>query len=136
MAASKDRFLQFELGDYSHLPLAASAKVYRHTYIGQVAASNTYRALVAGDKFAGVAQDNADNSSGAAGAVDVQVKREGRLLETVTGATAATAIGASVYAAADDTLTLTVGTNSMMGKVGGYDLATSKTIVEFWAAGI
>lgn len=131
MAATKDRFLKFELGDYSHLPLAAGAKVFRHTYIGQVAASNTFRALVAGDKFAGIAQDNSDNTGGAAGAKDVQVKHQGRVLETVTGATAATAIGSNVYAAADDTLTLTIGTNSLMGKVGGYDIATGKTIVEF-----
>lgn len=134
MAATKDRFLKFELGDYSHLPLAASAKVFRHTYIGQVAASNTFRALVAGDKFAGIAQDNADNTGGAAGAVDVQVKRHGRVLETVTGASAVTAIGTNVYAAADDTLTLTVGTNSLMGKIGGWDIATGKSIVEYNAA--
>ena len=131
MAATKDRSIQFEIGDYSHLPLAAGAKVYRHTYIGQVAGTNTFRALVAGDKFAGVAQDNSDNTAGGAAAKDVQVKREGRVLEAVTGASATTAIGASVYAAADDTLTLTVGTNSLMGKVGGYDVATGKTIVEF-----
>lgn len=136
MTATKDRFLQFELGDYSHLPLAASAKVYRHTYVGQVSGTNTFRALVAADKFAGVAQDSADNTGGAAGAKDVQVKREGRLLETVTGATATTAIGTSVYASADDTLTTTSAGNSLMGKIGGYDIATGKSIVEFWAAGI
>lgn len=134
MTATKDRFLRFELGDYSYLPLAASAKAYRHTYIGQVAATNTFRPLVAGDKFAGVSQDSADNSSGGAGAVDVPVKRSGRLLETVTGASATTAIGTAVYASADDALTLTVGTNSLMGKIGGYDIASSKSIVEFNAA--
>lgn len=136
MPATKDRFLQFEIGDYSHLPLAAGAKAYRHTYIGQVSGSNTFRALVAADKFAGVAQDGVDNTGGAAGAKDVQVKREGRLLETVTGATATTAIGTSVYASADDTLTTTSAGNSLMGKIGGYDIATGKSIVEFWAAGI
>jgi hypothetical protein len=64
------------------------------------------------------------------------VKREGRLLETVTGATAATAIGTSVYASADDTLTTTAASNSLMGKIGGYDVATGKSFVDFWAAGI
>ncbi len=136
MPATKDRFLQFEIGDYSHLPLAAGAKAYRHTFIGQVSGTNTFRPLVAADKFAGVAQDSADNTGGAAGAKDVRVKREGRVLETVTGATATTAIGTSVYASADDTLTTTSAGNSLMGKIGGYDLATSKHIVEFWAAGI
>ena len=136
MAATKDRFLQFEIGDYSHLPLAAAVTVYRHTYIGQVSGTNTFRPLVAGDKFAGISQDSADNSTGAAAALDVQVKREGRVLETVIGATSATAIGTSVYASADNALTLTSTSNSLMGKVGGYDIATSKTIVDFWSAGI
>jgi len=136
MAATKDRFLKFEVGDYSHLPLAASAKVYKHTYMGQVSGTNTFRPLVAADKFAGVSTDSADNTGGAAGAVDVPVKREGRLLESVTGATASTALGTSVYASADDTLTLTASGNSLMGKIGGYDVATSKSVVDFWAAGI
>ena len=136
MAATKDRFLKFETGDYSHLPLAAGAKVYRHTYIGQVSGTNTFRALVAADKFAGIAQDNSDNTGGAAAAKDVQVKREGRVLETVTGAAATTALGTSVYASADDTLTLTSAGNSLMGKIGGYDVASGKHIVDFWAAGI
>lgn len=136
MTATKDRFLKFEIGDYSHLPLAAAAKAYRHTYIGQVAATNTFRPLVAGDKFAGVALDSADNSTGAAGAADVMVRREGRVLDSVTGATAATAIGTSVYASADDTLTLTVSTNSLFGKIGGFDIASQKSIIDFWAAGI
>jgi hypothetical protein len=136
MAATKDRFLQFEIGDYAHLPLAAGAKVFRHTFIGQVTGTNTFRPLVAADKFAGVSQDSSDNTGGAAAAKDVQVKREGRLLETVTGATAATAIGTSVYASADDTLTTTAASNSLMGKIGGYDVATGKSFVDFWAAGI
>lgn len=136
MAATKDRFLKFELGDYSHLPLAAGVKVYRHTFIGQVTGTNTFRALVAADKFAGVAQDGMDNTGGAAAAKDVQVKRSGRLLETVTGATSTTALGTSVYASADDTLTLTSSGNSLMGKIGGFDVATGKHIVEFNAATI
>jgi len=136
MAATKDRFLQFEIGDYAHLPLAAGAKVFRHTYIGQVSGTNTFRALVATDKFAGVAQDSSDNTGGAAAAKDVQVKREGRVLDTVATATASTALGTSVYASADDTLTLVSTSNSLMGKIGGYDVATGKHIVEFWAAGI
>jgi hypothetical protein len=136
MAATKDRSLQFEVGDYSHLPLAAGAVAFRHTYIGQVAGTNTFRPLVAGDKFAGVAQDGSDNTGGAAAAKDVQVKRNGRVLDSVTGADATTAIGTSVYASADDTLTLTLTGNSLMGKIGGYDVATGKSIVDFWAAGI
>ncbi len=136
MAATKDRFLQFEIGDYAYLPLAAGAKVFRHTFIGQVSGSNTFRALVALDKFAGVALDSSDNTGGAAAAKDVQVRREGRLMETVTGATASTALGTSVYASADDTLTTTSASNSLMGKIGGYDVAAGKHLVDFWAAGI
>lgn len=134
MAASKDLSLVFELGDYADRPLAASSKVYRHTALGQVAGTNTYRALVAGDKFAGITLDGCDNSAGAAGAAFVRTRVQGKVLLTVAGASAATAVGASVYASADDTYTTTSSGNSLVGKVVGWDAATSKCVVEFNAA--
>lgn len=134
MAASKDLSLQFELGDYADRPLAAGVRVYRHTAIGQVAGTNTYRALVAGDKFAGIALDGYDAAGLAAGAATVRVRTFGSMLLTVAGASAATAVGAAVYASADDTYTLTSTDNSLVGKIKGYDTHSGKLIVSFDAA--
>lgn len=134
MAATKDLSLLFEVGDFASRPLAASAVVFRHTAIGQVSGANTFRALVAGDKFAGIALDGADNTGGAAGAVTVHTRITGRVLLTVAGADATTAVGTAVYASADDTYTLTSTSNSPMGKIAAYSTPHAKHVVEFNAA--
>lgn len=114
----------FVLGDTQDLPVIASDIIYEGAAVGENA-SGYFRPLVAGDPFAGFAQSQADNSAGAAGAINVRVKPRGRVVLSVTGVTAVTDEGSTVYAADDDSFTLTVGSNTPIGKVVRYISGTS-----------
>lgn len=123
MALSKDTPRSFkgapELGN--ELRVAASTRVYQGAYAGIVAASGHIRGLVAGDVFAGVALEPSDNSAGAAAATRVKLATRGILRKaSVTGVSDATSIGAAVYASADDTLTLTSTSNTLIGSVNDW----------------
>ena len=122
LAANKPR--DFVLGETQDLPVIASDIIYEGAAVGENA-SGYFRPLVAGDAFAGFAQSPADNSAGAAGAINVRVKSRGRIVLAVTGVTAVTDEGSTVYAADDDSFTLTVGSNSPIGKVVRYISGTS-----------
>lgn len=116
MALSANTPRTFEEGlEYGDFLVAASTTIYDGAIVGL--SSGYARGLVAGDAFAGVAIQKRDNSTGAAGALKVRVRRRGYLVMNVTGASALTDKGKDVYASADDTLTLTQGSNSPVGKV-------------------
>ena len=131
MAASAAIQRSYEIGDINSLNMAASAKIYQGAAVGQVSTTDTYRALAAADKFAGFATDTFDNTGGAAGAKTVQVKTTGMVELTVAGLATTTALGASVYASADDTFTLTATSNSLIGKVHRIVAGATKAIVTF-----
>lgn len=114
-----DKARDFVLGDHQDLPVIAGDIIYEGAAVGENAAGY-FRPLVAGDPFAGFAQSRADNSAGAAGAVNVRVRSKGRAILSVVGVTAVTDEGSTVYAADDDTFTLTVGSNTPIGKVVRY----------------
>lgn len=122
LAANKPR--EFILGELQDLPVVASDIIYEGAAVGENGAGY-FRPLVAADPFAGFAQSNADNSAGAAGAINVRVKPRGRIVLSVVGVTAVTDEGTTVYASDDDTFTLTVGTNTPIGKVVRYISGTS-----------
>ncbi|MBN1344511.1 MAG: hypothetical protein JXQ73_17610 [Phycisphaerae bacterium] len=104
-----DRYVDQELRSFK---LAAGAHVFKG---GLVGLSGGYaRALAAGDQCVGIAHEEADNSSGSAGAVAGRVYTQGDFLHALSGA-AVTNIGDPVYASADDTLTLTASGNSLVG---------------------
>jgi hypothetical protein len=130
MAASAAIQAVYEIGDINSLPMTA-AKIYQGTAVGQVSGTDTYRALVAADKFAGFALDTFDNTGKAAGATLVQVKSSGMIVLTVTGLATTTALGASVYASADNTFTLTSTSNSLVGKVHRVESGATKAVVSF-----
>jgi hypothetical protein len=100
------------------LPVIASDIIYEGAFVGENA-SGYSRPLVAGDPFQGVCVRQADNSSGSAGDIDVRVRARGILCnQAVTGATAVTANDfPPVYASDDNVLTLTAGSNSLVGNV-------------------
>ena len=106
--------MAFYGGEVRH-PVAASTTIYKGALIGF--SSGYARGLVAADTFGGLAKENVDNSSGAAG--DLEVEAEFPIIEAgVTGASA-TSVGALVYAASDniDDLTLTATANTLVGVV-------------------
>lgn len=114
----------FVLGEHQDLPVIASDIIYEGAAVGENG-SGYFRPLVAQDPFAGFAESKADNSAGAAGAINVRVKNKGRIILSVTGVTAVTDEGSTVYASDDDTFTLTSTTNTAIGKVVRYISGTS-----------
>ena len=92
----------YEMGDRNHLPVIASDIIYEGAAVGVVDASGHARPLTAADRFAGFAVAKADNSAGAAAAINVEVVQSGEIVLAVTGAVI-TDIGQPVYATDDNT---------------------------------
>lgn len=99
--------------DVRALPVKASTHVRKGALVGL--SSGYARGLVAADAFAGVAYEEADNSSGSDGDVTVRVYTRGDFEHALTSAARANN-GSAVYASADDTLTLTSSGNSAVGR--------------------
>ncbi|MBJ3776391.1 capsid cement protein [Acuticoccus mangrovi] len=128
LAANEPR--NFVAGDETEFPVIASDIIYEGAAVGENAAGYS-RPLVAGDPFQGFAVAKVDNATGAAGDKRVTVRRKGLIRLTVAGASAITANdGSKVYAADDNTFTLTAGSNSLIGVVARWDASTD-CIVHF-----
>lgn len=130
LAADKAR--AFELGTLNDIPVIASDIIYEGAAVGIVAASGHARPLVAGDAFAGFAAAKADNSAGAAAAINVNVVKSGQVSLAVTGAVI-TDVGQPVYASDDDTFTFNPADGTFVGLVKRY-VSAGVAIVEFDAA--
>jgi len=104
-----DRYVDQELRT---LPVKASAQIYKGAFVGL---SGGYaRGLVAGDAFAGVAYEAADNSSGSDGDIVVRVFTLGDFEHALASASRANN-KSPVFASDDETLTLTASGNSFIG---------------------
>lgn len=114
LAADKPR--AYELGDINELPMIANDIIYEGAAVGDNG-SGLSRPLVAADPFLGIAIRRADNTGGAASAINVMVRQRGCIEVPVTGASSADDVGTAVYASDDDTFTLTSSSNSAVGKV-------------------
>ncbi|MEO8153568.1 MAG: hypothetical protein ABI605_10900 [Rhizobacter sp.] len=114
LAANKAR--AYEIGDNNALPMIAADIIYEGAAVGDNGAGLA-RPLVATDPFLGFATRQADNSAGAASAVRVELKQRGEIELVVTGVASADDVGVTVYAADDDTFTLTSSGNTAIGKV-------------------
>ncbi len=95
-----DTPLAMELGDINEIPVIASDIIYEGAAVGIVPASGHARPLTAGDRFAGFAEQRADNANGSAAATNVRVRVRGRVQLSVTGAVI-TDVGQPVYATDD-----------------------------------
>ena len=96
LAANKPR--AYEGGvviEENALLVIASDIIYEGAAVGTVDASGHARPLVGGDRFAGFANQKADNSAGAAAAISVDLKTKGKVQLAVTGAVTAGACGSS-----------------------------------------
>ena len=118
LAANKQR--AFELGERNHIPVIASDIIYEGAAVGIVAATGHARPLTSADTFGGFATRKADNSAGAAAAINVEVVTEGEIELTVSGVTI-TDLRQPVYATDDDTFT--------MSPVGGVFIGFVKRFV-------
>lgn len=120
----------YQLGDLEDYPVIASDIIYEGAAVGENGAGYA-RPLVAADPFLGFCIENADNSTGAAGDRLVKVKTRGKVVLTVTGASAITANDRpAVYAADDNAFTLTSTSNTKIGYVQRW-VAGSQCVVEF-----
>lgn len=129
LAVNKPR--DFELGEHNDLPVIAADIIYEGAAVGDNG-SGYARPLQAGDPFRGFANGIADNSAGAAGAINVNLKQHGRAVLSISGL-AITDVGKAVYASDDDTFVLTASTNSYVGRVVRY-VSSGVGVVEFDAS--
>ena len=113
-AATADLFIPKAPDAILGYPVKASTTIYRGVFVGDDAAGYA-RALVAGDPFRGIAQKQADNSSGAAADIEVQTHLDA--VQLAVGSLAITDVGQDVYASDDNTATLTQGSNTRIGYV-------------------
>lgn len=127
MAATADVSLKIDTGNVLYYPVKASTTIYQHTFVGDDG-SGYARGLVAGDPFRGLAKVQADNSAGAAAAINVEVYDRIKVQLAISGL-AITDVGKDVYASDDQTATLTSTSNSYIGKVIKY-LSSGVGIVE------
>jgi hypothetical protein len=100
LAVDKDRTLVG--GSRNMFPVIASDIIYAGAAIGLVTGTGHARPLAAGDRFAGFAELQADNSLGAGAAINVRAIESGKAVLSVSGATI-TDVGQPVYATDDDT---------------------------------
>lgn len=92
----------YEIGERNEFPVIASDIIYQGAAVGIVPGTGHARPLAAGDAFGGFAEAKADNSAGAAAAINVRVYESGEIQLPVSGAVI-TDVRQPVYATDDDT---------------------------------
>ena len=122
----------YELGDRGEYPVIASDIIYEGAAVGENG-SGYARPLTAGDVFLGFAEKKADNSSGAAGAINVRVIEKGKIKASIASLAITANDRQAVYMSDDNTFTLTATSNSLIGYVARW-VSTGIGIVEFDAA--
>lgn len=127
LATNKPR--AYELGILNDFPVIASDIIYEGAAVGIVAATGHARPLVAGDSFAGFANAQADNSAGAAAAINCNVQIMGEVEIAVTGVTI-TDVRQPVYATDDDTFTLNPIGATFVGFVKRF-VSSGVAVIEF-----
>ena len=100
LAVNKPR--TYGVGRTNSLPVIASDIIYEGAAVGMVVSTGHARPLAAGDEFVGFAERKADNSAGAAAAINVELIDAGQVVLSVSGALA-TDVGQPIYATDDDT---------------------------------
>lgn len=123
----------YEGGERNEIPVIASDIIYEGAAVGIVDASGHARPLAAGDRFAGFAEAKADNSAGAAAAINVRVVESGKIELSVTGAVI-TDVGQPVYATDDDTFGFSPVGGVFIGYVHRF-VSSGVAVVRFDAPG-
>jgi len=113
--------------DVDAFGVIASDTIYEGSAVGDNG-SGYGRPLVSADPFRGFALQKADNSAGAAGALNVKVQTRGQIRLAITSL-GITDVGRPVYAADDNTFALT-GLGTYIGRVVRYE-STGVGIVAF-----
>jgi hypothetical protein len=118
-----------EIGEINEFPVIASDIIYEGAAVGVVDGTGHAQPLTSSDKFAGFAEKKADNSSGAAAAINVRVVKKGSIQLSVSGAVI-TDVDQPVYATDDDTFGFTPVSAVFIGFVRRF-VSSGVVIVEF-----
>lgn len=127
LAANSPR--AYELGERNFLPVIASDIIYEGAAVGIVSGTGHARPLNAADVFGGFAVAKADNSTGAAAAINVEVVECGEIELAVSGAVI-TDVGQPVYATDDDTFVFNPAGAVFIGFVKRF-VSSGVVVVEF-----
>jgi hypothetical protein len=120
-----------EGGNRNTFPVIASDIIYAGAAVGLVDATGNARPLNSADAFVGFAEMQADNSAGAAAAINVQVIESGKVKLTISGVEKQdVGMKSPVYASDDDTFTLNPADGPFVGFVHRY-VTTDTAIVKF-----
>lgn len=135
LGADKTRIITPD-GPCAHVDqdVSSNVRIYKGSFVGNLA--GLARALVAADRFQGIAHDNgANNLTNANPAQNVcRIVRKGLLHGvTITGASGAGQVDWDVYASNDNDLTTTASSNSRIGRIVSFDSASSTFTVYFQA---
>ena len=114
--------------DTNSIPVKAGAKILEGALIGKTD-TGYGRPLQAGDTAIGFAKDYTDNTNGADGEKNCEVKAKGKVSLFISGITLSD-VGNNVYATDDNTFTLTETNNSLVGKLIRFE-RTDYGIVAF-----
>lgn len=98
---AKDTYRVKVVGEVNEFPVIASDIIYEGAAVGIVPGTGHAQPLTATDRFAGFAEEKADNSAGAAAAINVRVASKGSVVLSVSGAVI-TDVGQPVYATDDN----------------------------------
>ena len=127
LAANSNR--TFEIGSRNEFPVIAADIIYEGAAIGLVIGTGHARPLAATDRFSGFAEAKADNSAGAAAAINVRAVESGKIQLAVTGAVI-TDIGQPVYATDDNAFTFSPVAAVFVGFVHRF-VSTGVVVVAF-----
>lgn len=119
----------YELGDRNEFPMIAADIIYEGAAAGLVDASGHARPLTSADKFVGFAEAKADNSVGAAAAINVRTVKKGSIQVSVSGAVI-TDVDQPVYATDDNTFVFLPTGGVFIGFVRRF-VSSGVVIVEF-----
>lgn len=119
----------YELGDRNEFPVIAADIIYEGAAVGVVDGTGHAQPLTSADRFAGFAEKQADNSAGAAAAVNVRVVRKGNIKLAVSGAVI-TDVGNPIYATDDNTFSFLKTGGVFVGFVRRW-VSAGYVIVEF-----
>lgn len=118
-----------EIGERNEFPVIASDIIYAGAAVGLVTASGHARPLTSDDRFVGFAEAKADNSAGAAAAIDVRVIKKGAVKLAVSGCVI-TDVGQPVYAQDDNAFSFIKTSGVFVGFLRRY-VSAGYGIVEF-----
>lgn len=130
LAANKPRTYEGSIRRKNTLAVIASDIIYEGAAVGQVKASGHVRPLTSADVFVGFAEQQVDNSLGAAAARNIDLITRGAIVLPITGLVITDAVGLPVYATDDDAFSLSPVGGVFVGFLARY-VSAGVGVVDF-----